>query len=118
MTERTIRVCMTAGMAEAICAYVDDQRKREPDKETIMELDHMDAVALTVIKDLNVMNAATVLYDDVDITVFEDPIRGDEATVLAYLKEDRYLERDTLEFDGDKEAARRIFENHNQAFHI
>jgi hypothetical protein len=118
MTERTIQVSMTADMAEAVCAYVDDQRsKLEPvSRARVEELDRIDGIALSVMQNLNLMSRATNLYEGDDIVLFEHPIKGDEAPVMAYIKADQVFDEDTQEWDSDEATARTVLENHRAAF--
>lgn len=114
MTERTIQVSMTAAMAEAVCAYVDDQRSNgiaKSESET-QELERIDGMALGVMQSLNLMSRATKLYEDDDIVLFEHPAHGDEAPVMAYIKRDEVFIKDTTEWDSDEATAREILEAH------
>jgi hypothetical protein len=58
----------------------------------------------------HLMETATKLYEDDNIILWEHPIKGDEAPVMAYLKEKQYFQEDTGEWDADPHTAMMIEE--------
>lgn len=114
MTERTLKVSMTANMAAAICAYVEDQLNQEPDAETINHLQNMDDQATEVLRGLNLMEKATKLYEDDRIALFEHPDKGDEVPLMAYFKGTEHFDENTGEYDADPHTVEIIMEDHRQ----
>ncbi len=116
MTERTIQVSMTLHMVELLQAQIEDQLNQEPSGETKQALQLVDEKITPAVRALNFMNKATKLYEDDDIALFEHPIHGDEAPVMAYIKEDEEFIEDTGEWGADEFEARAVLENHRSAF--
>lgn len=119
MTERTIQVSMTLHMAELLQAQIEDQLNQEPSKETKEALYRAHETTATARHGLSLMNKATKLYEDDRIALFEHPTYGDEAPVMAYVKETEEFIEDTKEWDGDESAANWILEAHrNEDIHL
>jgi len=99
--ERTIKVSMNAIMAEAVCAYVDEQMSHDPDEARMKALQDADDKAMEVLRGTNLMHSGTVLYEDDRVILFEHPIHGDEAPIMGYLKEEEFFMENTMFYEVD-----------------
>lgn len=114
MTERTLKVSLTAEMAENILFDIKDMSANILTDEEREKLNAFEAKIEPMVEAFGLMNKATVLYDDERVTLFEHPDHGDEAPLMAYHKEDEEFEEDTEMWEvSDVEE---IVESYHAAF--
>lgn len=114
MTERTLKVSLTAEMAEAIAAYAEDQLNQASNGKAVRDLTLMKMQANEWLDQFHLMNKGTKLYENDQIVLFEHPVKGNEMPLMAYFKGSEHFEEDIAEFDADAYTAEIILEDQRQ----
>lgn len=116
MTERTLKLELTCEEAKTLRIALADKMVRAQSRTQSNDRRKLLDKVIAVETMLEMMAKATVLLDNQDIILFENPFLGDEAPVMAYFKEDGTFEENTEEYDADEHTADMILENHRAVF--
>lgn len=113
MTERTLKVSLTSKEIEIILASMrGSQRAIGKEGATVKEA--LLRKLMPVNDTLHLMSNATKLYEDDRIALFEHPIDGDEAPMMAYFKGIEHFDENVDEYDADPHTVEIIMEDHRQ----